>query len=46
MNTKQIHAEIKILAEERMTEEGIHHDDWVERVDEYIEEIIRELKEL
>jgi len=46
MTTKEIFENIQVLAMEDMTEDGIHHDDFPDHEGEYIESIIKRLKEI
>jgi len=36
---------IEVLAMDRMTEDGIHHDDFPDRQDEYVGRILKDLLE-
>ena len=44
MTIKKIFELIREVANDQMTEDGIHHDDWSDLEREYISEIINNLK--
>lgn len=43
---KEILTNIELHADELMTEDGIHHDDWSDREHEYIPQILEQIAEL
>jgi hypothetical protein len=46
MTLEKIFTDIEDLAAENMTEDGIHHDDWPDHEGYYIDNIIKDLKEI
>lgn len=40
---EQVYKTLQSMAQQRMTELGIHHDDWSDREFEFIEHLLEEL---